>query len=198
MKNVLPAILIALFVLASTPIALAEEPDDAHHDDSAGHAADHHAGREHMNEVAIFLGMTDEKGHDNEFTWGLDYKRRLAERWAVGGLVDFAGGELRNAIVAASVSYWPGLGNLQLLAAPGVEFHEGRGGGANDPGCGCGKSEDTGHLAVPQVTLCWNVKRRSRANVPLASLPERAIGRLPFRGSIKMLVWLRGNSSRPA
>jgi hypothetical protein len=36
MKNVLPAILIALFVLASTPIALAEEPDDAHHDDSAG------------------------------------------------------------------------------------------------------------------------------------------------------------------
>jgi hypothetical protein len=36
------------------------------------------------------------------------------------------------------VSYWPGVGGLQLLAAPGIEFHEGRDGG----GHGGAKSSD--------------------------------------------------------
>ncbi len=93
-------------------------------------AADSHHGSAHKNEVAIFLGATDEPGHDSEFTWGLDYKRRIAERWAVGVIVDYAGGELRNSVVAPSVSFWPGLGDLQLIAAAGVEFHAGRKGGA--------------------------------------------------------------------
>jgi len=143
-RHVPPAILIALLVLFSAPIAEAEEPDDAHHDDAAGHETGHHL-RDFKNEVAVFLGITNEKGHDNVLTWGLDYKRRIAERWAVGGLFDYAGGELRNAIVAVSVSYWPGLGNLQLFAAPGIELHRGRDKGINDPGCGCGKSEEPGH-----------------------------------------------------
>ncbi len=66
--------------------------------------------------------------------WGLDYKRRVADRWAVGGLFDYAGGELRNAIVAASVTWYP-VGKLSLTAAPGIEFHRGR---ESNDGCGCG------------------------------------------------------------
>jgi hypothetical protein len=77
------------------------------------------------------MGGTDERGHDTEFTWGLDYKRRIARRWAVGLLFDYAGGELRNSLLAPSVSFWPGIGGLQLLAAPGIEFHEGRNGGGH-------------------------------------------------------------------
>ena len=46
-----------------------------------GEHSSHHA-RDFKNEVALFMGATDEHGHDSEFTWGLDYKRRFAERWA--------------------------------------------------------------------------------------------------------------------
>ena len=77
------------------------------------------------------MGGTDERGHDTEFTWGLDYKRKIARRWAVGLLFDYAGGELRNSLLAPSVSFWPGIGGLQLLAAAGIEFHEGRNGGGH-------------------------------------------------------------------
>ncbi len=46
----------------------------------------------------------------------------------MGAFFDYAGGELRNAVLAPLVAFWPGLGNLQLLAAAGVEFHQDRGG----------------------------------------------------------------------
>jgi len=64
-------------------------------------------------------------------TWGLDYKRRIAKRWAAGGWFDYAGGDLRNSAAGGIVAFWPGLGDLQLLAGPAVEFHEGRGGGGH-------------------------------------------------------------------
>jgi hypothetical protein len=31
-----------------------------------------HSGRDHKNEVALFLGWTDESGHATEPTWGVD------------------------------------------------------------------------------------------------------------------------------
>ena len=117
-----------------------EHSEEAEHEE---HGGEHGERPHHKNDFAIFLGATDEHGHDTEFTWGLDYKRRVAERWAVGGLFDYAGGGLRNAILAASVTWLPG-GGLTLTAAPGIEFHRGR--SANE-GCGCGgstKSEETG------------------------------------------------------
>jgi hypothetical protein len=95
--------------------------------------------RDFKNEAAAFLGWTDEKGHDAEFTWGFDYKRRVADRWAVGGAFDYAGGELRNSVLLGLAFFWPGLGNLQLLAGPGVEFHEGRGGDGHGHG---GKADE--------------------------------------------------------
>jgi hypothetical protein len=106
---------------AAEPRVSGRPEDDAPH----GH------GRAHRNEIGLFMGGTDERGHDTEFTWGLDYKRRIARRWAVGLLFDYAGGELRNSLLAPSVSFWPGIGGLQLLAAPGIEFHEGRNGGGH-------------------------------------------------------------------
>ena len=116
-----------------------EAAEHEEHGESEGHGGSLH----HKNDVAIFLGGTDEHGHPTEFTWGLDYKRRVAERWAVGGLFDHAGGSLRNAIVAASVTWLP-VGKLSLTAAPGIEFHRGR---SSNEGCGCAgsaKSEETG------------------------------------------------------
>jgi len=116
-----------------------EEAEHEEHGESEGHGGRPH----HKNDFAVFLGGTDEHGHPTEFTWGLDYKRRVADRWAVGGLFDHAGGELRNSMVAASVTWFP-IGKLTLTAAPGIEFHRGR---SSNEDCGCGgsaKSEETG------------------------------------------------------
>lgn len=119
----------------------AEEAQDEEHAEAAEHEEhgevdDHGERPHHKNDVAIFLGRTDEHGHPTEFTWGLDYKRRVAHRWAVGGLFDYASGELRDSIVAASVTWWP-VGQLGLTAAPGIEYHRGR---SSNDGCGCGGS----------------------------------------------------------
>lgn len=134
--------------------AMAQEAGEAHHEEQGettshtgedaheenGEVGGHHNGREFKNEVAVFLGATDESGHDTEFTWGFDYKRAIAKTVAVGGLFDYAGGDLRNAVIAPMVIWWPGLGKLQFLAAPGVEFHNGRNGGGHEAKSG-GKGE---------------------------------------------------------
>jgi hypothetical protein len=123
----------------------AEHGDVAENAENVEHEGEHsfHHVRDFKNEVAIFVGGTDEHGHDTEFTWGIDYKRRIADRWAVGVLFDYAGGGLRNSVLAPMVAFWPGLGNLQLLAAAGVEFHQGRDGdGHQKSGEGGGTDED--------------------------------------------------------
>lgn len=106
----------------------AEHAEEAtHHDHAEG--AEHHAGSHHDSKHAmgLFLGVTDESGHDSDQTFGLEYAYKLSKNWAVGGLIDYAGPDQRNWI-AAPVVYWkPGLGGLILLAAPGVEYHDGRG-----------------------------------------------------------------------
>ena len=65
----------------------------------------------------------------------------------MGVLFDYAGGELRNAVLAPMVGFWPGLGNLQLLAAARVEFHRGRnGGGHQKSGEGGGTDKDAAYF----------------------------------------------------
>ncbi len=136
--RVMGAGFLGLALLAGPAVAFGEDEAPNGNESEHGVAVEHgeedghsegsstHHGRDHMNEVAVFLGATKESGHDTEFTWGLDYKRRIADRWAVGLIFDDAGGDLRNSIIAPSISYWPGLGNLQLLGAAGVEYHNGR------------------------------------------------------------------------
>jgi len=129
----------------------AEHGDVAEDEEKVEHEGEHssHHPRDFKNEVAVFLGGTDEHGHDTEFTWGLDYKRRIAKRWAVGVLLDYAGGELRNAVLAPMVAFWPGLGNLQLMAAAGVEFHQGRDGdGHRKSGEGGGTDKDATYFLL--------------------------------------------------
>jgi hypothetical protein len=55
-------------------------------------------------------------------------------------LIDYAGGNLRNTILAAAVFWHPG-GGWKFLGAPGVEYHQGRGGEAAPP-----KSEGHGEV----------------------------------------------------
>lgn len=174
-----PGVWLLALVLASAPaVAVAsgdehdeqatEHRDTTEHRESGGHegdAQDSH-GRAHKNEIGLFLGGTDERGHDTQFTWGLDYKRRIAERWAVGVLFDFAGGELRNAILAPSVSYWPpGVGGLQLLAAPGVEFHEGRSGESHSTAKAGGEGDKDATYFLLRLGVAYDIHLGGRFGV---------------------------------
>jgi hypothetical protein len=156
-RNTYLVILALLSILLIASPGLAQEAEHSDHGESQkpeAHEEEHaeetehqehgggHGGRpHHKNDIGIFVGVTDEHGHASEPTLGVDYRRLVAQRWAVGALFDYAGGDLRNAIFAASVTWFP-VGRLQLTAAPGVEFHRGRGPTVD---CGCGgalKSED--------------------------------------------------------
>lgn len=135
-------LIMAIIVVATVcwPVVGLAETEHGDHGESAEHAEDaapnehaegavHHDGSHHdfKHALGLFLGVTDESGHDSDQTIGLEYAYKLSKNWAIGGLIDYAGPDQRNWI-AAPVVYWkPGLGGLILLAAPGVEYHDGRG-----------------------------------------------------------------------
>jgi len=85
-------------------------------------------GDEHANELALFLGATDEKGEDPAFSVGLEYGRLIAPKFAIGGLLEYAAGDLREWVVGVPVFFYPG-GHWKLLAAPGVEITTSSNGG---------------------------------------------------------------------
>lgn len=101
--------IMVIVLLSAPPVIFSMDAEHAAKDEHAAEAPENEShgefehGREPKNEVALFLGGTDEHGHDTEFTWALDYKRRVGERWAVGGYFDFAGGELRDTVLGALV-----------------------------------------------------------------------------------------------
>lgn len=103
------------------------EAEAAHDEHSEG--SEHHNGghRDFKHGFALFLGATDELGHGTEPTWGLEYGYALSSRWVIGGLIDYAGGEQRNTVIAPAVFWKPFGGGFVFLVAPGVELHNGRG-----------------------------------------------------------------------
>lgn len=110
--------------------AVAEE-EHSEHAEAVEHAegAEEHgeAHPDYKNGLALFLGVTDEPGHGTDGTVGLEYTYELSERWGIGGILDYAGPDQRNLVVAPAVFWSPWGGGLTFLAAPGVEFHNGRG-----------------------------------------------------------------------
>ena len=120
-------ILMVVIVLVAFPV-MAEEGHTEHADHADG--AESHGDSEHhfKNAFALFLGATNEHGHGTEPTWGLEYGRALTPHWTVGGLLDYAGGGQRNIVIAPMVVWKPiAGGGFVLLAAPGIEYHNGRG-----------------------------------------------------------------------
>jgi len=110
-KRVLFFFLFAVLLLPAATVA-----DEAHVE------AEEHEIR-HV--LSLFLGVTDEGHGDSEFTQGLEYAYRVTQRWGVGGLVEYAGGDQRNVVGVVPFSWFPHAGWV-LLAGPGVEFHNGR------------------------------------------------------------------------
>ena len=122
----------------STEQGHAEDGEAAEHEGAAEHAES--GGHHHKHEFALFLGVTDEKGHDSQFSTGVEYEYRFSHRWGIGGLIDYARGDLRNRIIGVPVYFHPGAGWI-LLAAPGIEHHTGRNGESSEHGKADGHSE---------------------------------------------------------
>lgn len=123
----LSVVFLLICIVAWSLPATAEEEHSA--EDHHAEAAEHHgSGHDFKNGLALFLGATNEPGHGTEFTIGGEYARHVAHHWSVGGLVDWAAGDQRNLVVAPAVWWKPFGPGFFLLAAPGVEWHNGRGG----------------------------------------------------------------------
>ncbi len=91
--------LVMAMALTSSPV-MAEEAH-GEHAEHAGEVVPHgESGHNYKNGLALFLGATNEAGHGTEPTWGLEYGRALSPHWAIGGLIDYAGGSQRNMVIA--------------------------------------------------------------------------------------------------
>lgn len=102
-------LILSLGCLLYITAASAEEESMAAHEHSRHHAA-------------VFLGNTNKNG-ENAFTIGADYSYRLTPMLSVGGLVDYAGGQLDETLVAATLAVHP-VGGLEFLVGVGASFAE--------------------------------------------------------------------------
>ncbi len=154
----------------STPTRAQEHADQ-------GGEHEHHP----RNEILAFVGNTS-KGDENSLTVGLDYERRLGERFGTGVFLDWAANHHeREFIAGVPVVYRPGLGDLKLQVGAGVELEEEVASEEHSAGADSGSHEspsrwlflvrlgvhyglELGHVAlVPQVN--WDITERNDALV---------------------------------
>ena len=114
-----------------------EEGHEAHgqtgtHGEGAEKHAGHHVHAEHRNGVALFLGGTMESAEDQTFgTIGLEYERKLADRWAFQLVVEHVN-DFDAWVVTAPVGFRLA-GRLWAMAGPGLETEARRTGLEVDP-----------------------------------------------------------------
>lgn len=103
----------------------AEEAHDEHdaageHGEAEGHFAGHAVHHEHKNGLALFLGGTYETHEEeNFFTVGLEYERKLSDRWAFQAIVEHVN-DFDAWVVTVPVGFRLG-STLWLMAGPGLE-----------------------------------------------------------------------------
>jgi len=105
--KVLNLLVLAILLLAVSPVKAAEESEQE---------------EESRHEVALFAGATDDD-REIAFTLGFDYEYRLNRLLGIGGLVDFALGDLRSAVLGVPVFFHPSE-SWKMHIAPGVERRE--------------------------------------------------------------------------
>ena len=82
--------------------------------------SDHSNELEHDHNLAFFMGNTHD-GSEDGFSVGMGYEYRLSETNGIGGLVEYASGELDSWVVAVPLLIHPYKG-LRFLVALGFEY----------------------------------------------------------------------------
>jgi hypothetical protein len=100
------------------PHAVAQ-PSPAREDHHAEGAEGHGKGTQALNG---FFGGSAEIGDLDGLTFGLDYEYRLSHKWGVGGFVEAVSG-LGRSFAFGAQAYWHVVGELVLVAGPGLERH---------------------------------------------------------------------------
>ncbi len=77
---------------------------------------------EHRHGVELFLGNTQDDGK-NGFSIGLTYEYRLSELFGIGGLIEHAGEDFREWVLAVPFFLHPYKG-WRFLVAPGIEIDD--------------------------------------------------------------------------
>jgi hypothetical protein len=83
----------------------------------------------HLNHVSAFLGVTEEARRQGAGTLGLEYERRLGERWFIAPAIEHAFGDLDFSLVTLTVGYR--FNRWAVYAGPGIEWGEHQHGGGS-------------------------------------------------------------------
>jgi hypothetical protein len=80
------------------------------------------------NSIHVFLGETWERVDGTDltekgFTFGIEYFRGIADRWAVGVVLERAAGDIRGTLLLAQVEFNI-VGDLWAVTGPGVEWRD--------------------------------------------------------------------------
>ena len=113
MKRIQPFRTILLLVLAFAAGANGQESEHGGHDAA-------HSYHEHV--VAGFVGMAFEGSRDEGLALGVEYERRLNERWGIGALVEHTFGDLDVWGFGVPLAYHSG--PWKFYTAPGIEDGE--------------------------------------------------------------------------
>ena len=73
----------------------------------------------HPNVIGLFLGSTGEDRRDSDFTFGIEYERRISESFGVGGVIERAFGDHDFWVFAVPFAYHTGA--WKWYVAPGME-----------------------------------------------------------------------------
>ena len=79
--------------------------------------------QEEPHRLTLFGGLTQDRNNTSETgaTIGLAYSYRIDPLWSIGGLLDYAGGDIDALIIGVPLKVFPWAGWF-LLLAPGFEF----------------------------------------------------------------------------
>lgn len=95
-----------------------------------------HAGSDHSfhkNHAALFLGNTQGEHGDSGISMGVDYEHRINKWFGLGGLVEYAGGDLGNLRIALPLFIHP-YKEWRFIAAVGGEIYKEHGSEGKDRG----------------------------------------------------------------
>ena len=111
-KGVLLCLLVAVFLVMMPVMIRAEEAEPGRKNKAP----------EHLHGVELFLGNTQDDGK-NGFSIGLTYEYRLSELFGIGGLIEHAGEDFREWVLAVPFFLHPYKG-WRFLVAPGIDIDD--------------------------------------------------------------------------
>jgi hypothetical protein len=80
-------------------------------------------GLAHAHYVGLLTGVVDNGGLDEAApTIGASYRYRVAERLAIGPMVDFVAYDDEDTLLVVAAAFWNPVGRWLVVAGPGVEF----------------------------------------------------------------------------